>query len=84
MFDQSEAWAMNQQLSFNGCESLNRTVAERPTSGSGLWNVTPWRAALNALFGASIRLHRYRQLRTEVMEDALRAFGSGPKQGGRS
>ncbi len=35
---------------------------------------TKWRAALAALVAAPVRLHRYRNLHTEVLEDAIRAF----------
>lgn len=40
-----------------------------------------WRAALDALIGAPVRLHRYRHLHAEVIEDALRAFDCGPPRG---
>ncbi|HSM30290.1 MAG TPA: hypothetical protein VK854_06275 [Woeseiaceae bacterium] len=40
-----------------------------------------WRAALDALIGAPVRLHRYRHLHAEVIEDALRAFDSRPRRG---
>ena len=40
-----------------------------------------WRSALDALIGAPGRLHRYRNLHAEVIEDALRAFDCGPKPG---
>ena len=39
-----------------------------------------WRAALDALIGAPLRLHRYRHLHAEVIEDALRAFDCGPRR----
>jgi len=35
---------------------------------------TKWRKALAALAEAPLRLHRYRNLHTEVVEDALRAY----------
>ena len=35
---------------------------------------TKWRSALAALVGAPLRLHRYRNFHSEVVEDALRAF----------
>jgi hypothetical protein len=35
---------------------------------------TKWRAALGALVSAPMRLHRYRNLHAEAIEDALRAF----------
>jgi len=37
-----------------------------------------WRAALDALIGAPMRLHRYRHMHAEVIEDALRGFDCGP------
>lgn len=40
-----------------------------------------WRSALDTLIGAPTRLHRYRHLHAEVIEDALRAYDCGPKQG---
>jgi hypothetical protein len=40
-----------------------------------------WRSALDALIGAPGRLHRYRHLHAEVIEDALRAYDCGPKPG---
>jgi uncharacterized protein (DUF2237 family) len=47
-------------------------------------NAAPrWRSALDALIGAPVRLHRYRHLHAEVIEDALRAFDSGPERGPR-
>ena len=42
-----------------------------------------WRSALDALIGAPVRLHRYRHLHAEVIEDALRAFDCGPRRGQR-
>lgn len=35
---------------------------------------TRWRSALAGLIGAPMRLHRYRHLHAEVIEDALRAY----------
>ena len=37
-----------------------------------------WRTAFDALIGAPLRLHRYRYLHSEVVEDALRAFDCSP------
>ncbi len=45
--------------------------------------VPRWRSALDALTGAPLRLHRYRHLHAEVVEDALRAFDCGPRRGAR-
>ena len=35
---------------------------------------TKWRSALGALAAAPLRLHRYRNFHTEVVEDAIRAY----------
>lgn len=43
--------------------------------------VTRWRSALDTLIGAPVRLHRYRHLHAEVIDDALRAFDCGPRRG---
>ena len=54
-------------------------------SGGSVKGATPrWRAALDALVGAPLRLHRYRHLHAEVIEDALRAFDCGPDRRERS
>lgn len=39
-----------------------------------------WRSALDALIGAPVRLHRYRHLHAEVIDDALRAFDCDPSR----
>ena len=58
---------MRHQLSSSG----------RPAKGT-----TPrWRSVLDAVIGAPVRLHRYRHLHAEVIEDALRAFDCGPRRG---
>jgi len=57
---------MNQQFHYSG-RSANRTSPR-------------WRAALDALIGAPMRLHRYRHLHAEVIEDALRGFDCGPRR----
>jgi hypothetical protein len=75
---------MKQQLSYSGRESLDRVITEQPAPNSGSRNVTRWRAALDTLIAAPVRLHRYRHLHAEVVEDALRAFDCGPKRGDRS
>ena len=41
-------------------------------------NSPRWRAALDALIGAPMRLHRNRNLHAEVIEDELRSFECGP------
>ena len=69
---------MRHQLSLSGCDSLDATA----TGESGLRtherDVTRWRAVLDALVGAPVRLHHYRHLHAEVIEDALRAYDCGP------
>lgn len=40
-----------------------------------------WRTALDALIGAPVRLHRYRHLHAEVIEDALRGFDCSRTRG---
>jgi hypothetical protein len=55
------------------------STSERPAT------VAPrWRSALGAFVGAPVRLHRYRHLHAEVIEDALRAYDCGPDRGSRS
>lgn len=55
---------------------------QHPTSNRPGHVAAPrWRSALDALIGAPVRLHRYRHLHAEVIEDALRAFDRGPKSG---
>ena len=56
----------------------NRT-SDRPADAAA----PRWRSALDALMGAPLRLHRYRHLHAEVIEDALRAFDCGPRRGAR-
>ena len=75
---------MRQQYSYSGCESLDRgdigtadALSRRPAR-------TVWRAVLDVLIGAPVRLHHYRHLHAEVIEDALRAFDCGPGHGDRS
>ena len=46
--------------------------------------VPRWRTALDTIIGAPERLHRYRHLHAEVIEDALRGFDCGPQRGKRS
>ena len=57
---------MRQQHSSNG----------RPASATA----PRWRSALDAVIGAPLRLHRYRHLHAEVIEDALRGFDCGPSR----
>jgi hypothetical protein len=38
---------------------------------------TKWRSVLGALAAAPLRLHRYRNFHTEVIEDAIRAYDRG-------
>lgn len=50
------------------------SYGDRPQKGA----VSRWRSALDALIGAPLRLHRYRHLHAEVIDDALRAYDCGP------
>jgi hypothetical protein len=75
---------MRQQLSCSGCESLGRMTTGQPRSLVGNRTANIWRGVLDALIGAPLRLHRYRHLHAEVIEDALRAFDCGPQRGDRS
>ena len=43
--------------------------------------VPRWRSALDTFIGAPTRLHRYRHLHAEVIEDALRAYDCSQKPG---
>jgi hypothetical protein len=54
--------------------------SDRPANGAA----PRWRSALDALVGAPLRLHRYRHLHAEVIEDALRAYDCGPRRGSSS
>lgn len=75
---------MKQQLSYSGCQSLDGMAAEPPAGRFQGPQQPRWRAALDALIGPPVRLHRYRHLHAEVIEDALRAFDCGPKRGDKS
>ncbi|MDH3586193.1 MAG: hypothetical protein OEQ30_03820 [Gammaproteobacteria bacterium] len=75
---------MRQEPSYSGCESLDRGVIDKPDAHLGGSSRTKWRAMLDLLIGAPLRLHNYRHLHAEVIEDALRAFDCGPKRGDRS
>ena len=63
------------KLAHTGCSSLdcgratnNETLFAEDAPG------TRWRSALAALVSAPVRLHRYRNLHTAVLEDAIRAY----------
>ena len=75
---------MRQQLSCSGCESPDRMTTGQPRFLVGSRTANIWRGMLDALIGAPLRLHRYRHLHAEVIEDALRAFDCGPQRGDRS
>jgi hypothetical protein len=75
---------MRRELACSGCESLDRAAAGRATGAVACGMAPRWRAALDALIGAPLRLHRYRHLHAEVIEDALRAYDCGPGRGSRS
>lgn len=49
--------------------------------GAATGSTPRWRTALDALIGAPLRLHRYRHLHAQVIEDALRAFDCGTPRG---
>jgi hypothetical protein len=74
---------MRHELSCSGCESLDQAAAGRPANQSTGRTAPRWRAALDTLIGAPVRLHRYRHLHAEVIEDALRAYDFGPGRGER-
>ena len=75
---------MSQQLSYCGCESIDcgrvgatEVPCPRPERSK-------WRSLLDVLIGAPVRLHHYRHLHAEVIEDALNAYDCGPNRGARS
>ncbi len=72
---------MRHELSCSGCASLDHTAAGHSVSQSAGRTAPRWRAALDTLIGAPARLHRYRHLHAEVIEDALRAYDCGPDRG---
>ena len=74
---------MRHQLSYSGCESLDCMAAGETASHDHNRDVTVWRTLIDALIGAPLRLHRYRHLHAEVIEDALRAYDCGPDKGDR-
>ncbi len=75
---------MKRELACTGCGSIDRAEAERSTGRSTSGAPGRWRGALDAIVGAPVRLHRYRHLHAEVIEDALRAYDCGPDRGRRS
>ena len=59
----------------SACPSLDCGRAAKDGSfGSQDMPGTRWRSALAAVVGAPVRLHRFRNLHTEVLEDAIRAY----------
>ena len=74
---------MRQELSYSGCQSLDCATAGQRASMTTDRKTTFWHAALHALVGPPVRLHRYRHLHAEVIEDALRAFDCGVERGER-
>ena len=59
----------------SGCPSLDSGRAANDVSFDA--ENTPgtrWRSALAALVSAPVRLHRFRNLHTAVLEDAIRAY----------
>lgn len=75
---------MRQQPSYSGCESLDSGAIGHADAGSERPSRTAWRSVLDLLVGAPVRLHHYRHLHAEVIDDALRAFDCGPERGGRT
>ena len=69
---------MRQQLFCSDCASLDRIPAGESPERTDSRAATRWGAVLDALIGAPLRLHRYRHLHAEVIEDALRAYDCGP------
>ena len=75
---------MRQALSYSGRRSLDCATGGQRTCETANRKATRWHAALDTLIGAPVRLHRYRHLHAEVIEDALRAFDCGRERGDRS
>lgn len=75
---------MRHERSYSGCGSFERDEIGKPEAPSARPTRTKWRAVLDVLVGAPMRLHNYRHLHAEVIEDALRAFDCGPRHGGQS
>ena len=75
---------MRQQLSYSGCESVDCGGVDAPEAQSPRFARTVWRNLLDVLVGAPVRLHHYRHLQAEVIEDALYAYDCGRNRGDRS
>jgi hypothetical protein len=75
---------MKHELTYSGCESFERDATGKPEARRDRSSRTKWRAVLEVLVGAPMRLHNYRHLHAEVIEDALRAFDCGPRHGDQS
>ena len=69
---------MRQAITCSDCGSLDTAAPRQTDSRSHDPDVTRWRALLDTLVGAPVRLHRYRHLHAEVIDDALRAYDCGP------
>ena len=74
---------MRHELCRSVCDSIDSAGAVRPANQAAGRTAPRWRAALDTLIGAPVRLHRYRHLHAEVIEDALRAYDCGPDRGDR-
>jgi hypothetical protein len=74
---------MRPELFFSEYESRDRAPAGQSSSQRAVRTAPGWRAVLDTLIGAPVRLHRYRHLHAEVIEDALRAYDCGPDRGDR-
>lgn len=75
---------MGQQHSSNGCEALDRGIFDESGARMDGPSRTKWGTMLDVLVGAPLRLHHYRHLHAEVIEDALRAYDGGTDCGGRA
>ena len=63
------------KFAHTGCSSLDcgRATDKASFSDSEMPG-TRWRSALAALVNAPVRLHRFRNFHTAVLEDAIRAY----------
>jgi hypothetical protein len=75
---------MRQQFSYSGFESLDCGEIGTADARAHRPGRAMWRVVLDVLIGAPVRLHHYRHLHAEVIEDALRGFDCGPGRGNRS
>jgi hypothetical protein len=83
MFAETGGVAMRHELCCGGYDSIDSAGAGRSADQSAGHTGARWRAALDTLIGAPVRLQRYRHLHAEVIEDALRAYDCGSDRGHR-